>query len=50
MFKKFLILFLLPVSSIFYTALADHIMSDGNGGFYDNGNHILSDGNGGFYR
>ena len=26
-----------------------HIMSDGNGGFYTPDGHVMSDGNGGFY-
>ena len=30
-------------------AMADHYMSDGNGGYFTSEGHIISDGNGGYF-
>ena len=43
--RVFLIIFLLLISNSF----AEHILSDGMGGFYTNEGHYMSDGVGGLY-
>ena len=40
---------LLLASALSLCAHADHIMSDGMGGFYTPDGHAMSDGNGGLY-
>jgi hypothetical protein len=46
---KYIFIFLFGILTI-STVQAEHIRSDGYGGYYDaNGGHIRSDGNGGYY-